>query len=211
MNAKLVLGMLALLVVGVGVGAALGYYVAPPKIVEKPMPIGVEVGKTAPQFSLPSTLDRRLSLTDFRGKWIVLFFFPAAYTPICKSEVQEFNNRLDEFKKLNTEVVGASVDDVNTLKKWSGELGGIKYPLLSDVGGETSRRYGSYTFSSIQEPIKGKAVSMRGTFIIDPEGIVRYVLVHDELVGRSVAEIIRVLEALQSGAACPVEWQPPAP
>ena len=129
-----------MLILGAGVGAALGYYVAPPKIVEKPLPIGVEVGKSAPQFSLASTLDRRISLAEFRGKWAVLFFFPAAYTPICKSEVQEFSNRLSEFKALNAEVLGGSVDDVNTLKRWSGELGGIKYPLVSDVGGEISRR-----------------------------------------------------------------------
>ncbi len=208
MNGRTVSLAVLLLVLGLVVGGGLGYYVAPPKIVEKQVPIGVEVGKTAPPFSLASTMNRQVSLAEFRGKWLVLFFFPAAYTPICQSEVQEFNRRLGEFRKFNAEVVAASVDNVTILRKWSAELGGIQYPLLSDAGGIVSQRHGSYTPASTQQLIKGKAVSMRGTYIIDPEGIIRYSLVHDELVGRSVQETIRVLEALQSGGACIVEWQP---
>ena len=197
-----------LLVLGLGVGGGLGYYVAPPKIVERQVSVGVEVSRPAPQFSLASTMNRQVSLAECRGKWLILFFFPAAYTPICQSEVQEFSRRLGEFKKLNTEVVAASVDNVTILRKWSAELGGIQYPILSDAGGIVSQRYGSYTQASTQQLIKGKAVSMRGTYIIDPEGILRYSLVHDELVGRSVQETIRVLEALQSGGACLIEWRP---
>lgn len=210
MQGRSIILCVALLVTGLAVGSGLGYYIAPPKIVEKQVAVGVEVGKPAPEFSLPSTLGRQVSLSEFRGKWVVLFFYPAAYTPICKSEVEEFNRKLQEFRQLDTEVLGASVDDVATLTKWSAEIGGIGYPLLSDTEGQTSLRYGSYTPASIQDPIKGKAVSMRGTFIIDPQGIVRYVVIHDELVGRSIAETLRVLEALQSEGSCPVEWKPSA-
>jgi peroxiredoxin (alkyl hydroperoxide reductase subunit C) len=207
MDRKYVWICVVMLIVGLVVGAGIGYYLVP-KSVEKHAAIGIEVGQVAPDFSLPSTLGREVSLGEFRGKWVVLFFYPAAYTPICKSEVEEFNRRLSDFSDLDTEVLGASVDDVNTLNKWAAEIGGIQYPLLSDVGGEVSQKYGSYTLSSKQDVIKGKSVSMRGTFVIDPEGITRYVLIHDELVGRSVDETLRVLEALQSEGACIVEWEP---
>ena len=161
------------------------------------------VGKKAPEFKLNAFVNgetKEVGLSDFKGKWLVLFFYPKDFTPVCASEVQEFNKRLSEFKQLNCEVASASVDSVESHAKWSEELGGIKYAMLSDEAKQASREY----FVLNEE----KGTALRGAFIIDSEGKVRYEVVHEPPIGRSVEEILRVLQALQTGKACEAEWRP---
>lgn len=165
----------------------------------------VKVGKKAPEFTAKAyfkgAIDKEVSLSDYKGKWLVLFFYPLDFTFVCPTEIKEFNKRLGEFNKLGCEVVGASVDSVFSHKAWDEkELGGIQYPILSDFNKEITNRYGI-----LDERV---SASLRGTYIIDPEGILRYQLVSDLGVGRSVTETLRVVAALQTGENCPIDWQP---
>jgi peroxiredoxin (alkyl hydroperoxide reductase subunit C) len=167
------------------------------------------VGLPAPDFSLEAVVsidkDREfatLKLADYKGKWLVLFFYPADFTYVCPTEIKGFNDALPAFRKLDAEIVGASTDS-----KWShlawikrGDLGNLRYPLLSDFNKELTRRYGVLD--------EAKGVALRGLFIIDPNGVLQYQVVHNLDVGRSVDETLRVLEALQTGSLCPLGWKP---
>ena len=163
------------------------------------------VGEPAPNFTLEAVINKefkKVSLTDYRGKWVVLFFYPLDFTYVCPTEIRGFNEKLDAFNKLNAIVLGASVDSKFSHLAWieRGDLGDLKYPLLSDIRKEVADRYGILNES--------EGVALRGLFIIDPEGILQYQLVHNLSVGRSVEETLRVLEALQTGELCPVGWHP---
>ncbi|MBI4598602.1 peroxiredoxin [Candidatus Uhrbacteria bacterium] len=163
-----------------------------------------QVGRQAPMFEAEGVDGKGnfkcYNLSDNQGKWTVLFFYPLDFTFVCPTEITGFSKRYDEFEKLNTVVLGCSTDSVHSHKAWLKDLGELRYPLLSDMTHEISRDYG------VLVPEKG--VSLRGTFIIDPEGILRFALYHDMGVGRSVGEVLRVLNALQTGELCPIEWQP---
>lgn len=169
---------------------------------ERP-PQQAQVGRPAPIFDAEGVDGKgefkNYALKDFKNKWVVLFFYPLDFTFICPTEITEFSKRYDEFEKLDATIVGCSTDSVHSHKAWLKDLGELRYPLLSDMTHDISRDYG------VLVPEKG--VSLRGTFIIDPDGILRYALYHDMGVGRSVGEVLRVLEALQSGELCPVEWK----
>lgn len=165
--------------------------------------MGVNIGQNAPEFTLQGVVGenfKEIRLDDYKGKWVVLFFYPLDFTFICPTEITEFSKRDREFKALNAQVLGVSVDSIYSHKAWLKELGNLNYPLLSDLTKEVSRKYGVL--------LEDKGITLRGTFIIDPEGKVRYQLVHDLGIGRSVEEILRVLNALQTGELCPVEWKP---
>ncbi len=162
------------------------------------------VGQKAPEFTLEAMVGRgdfkKVSLADYQGKWVVLFFYPLDFTFVCPTEIQEFSRREPEFKKLNAAVLGCSVDSVHSHRAWvSGSLGAITYPLLSDLKREVSRAYNCL--------IEEKGHTTRATFIIDPEGTLQYALYHNTDVGRSVTETLRVLEALQTGDRCPADWK----
>jgi peroxiredoxin (alkyl hydroperoxide reductase subunit C) len=166
-------------------------------------PLQAKVGEPAPNFSLDAVIGKefkKVSLTDYRGKWVVLFFYPLDFTFVCPTEIRGLNERLDAFKELNAVVIGASVDSKFSHLAWiqRGDLGDLKYPLLSDFKKEVAERYG------ILDDREG--VALRGLFIIDPDGVLQYQLVHNLSVGRSVEETLRVLEALQSGELCPIGW-----
>ncbi len=168
--------------------------------------MSVQIGQKAPDFKMQGILKgeiRDVRLEDFALKWVVLFFYPGDFTFVCPTEVTEFSVKNDEFKELDAQVLGVSVDSVYAHKAWIKELGELNYPLLSDMTKEVSRRYGVL--------IPDKGVSLRGAFIIDPEGVLRYQVVHDLNIGRSVDEILRVLQALRTGEMCPVEWRPGKP
>ncbi|MEK6558676.1 MAG: peroxiredoxin [Planctomycetota bacterium] len=165
--------------------------------------MGIKIGQNAPTFTMQGVVGDKfkdISLDDYKGKWVVLFFYPLDFTFICPTEITEFSKRDSEFKSLSAQVLGVSIDSVFSHKTWLKELGNLNYPLLSDITKEVSRNYGVL--------LEDKGISLRGTFIIDPEGKVRYQLVHDLGIGRSVEEILRVLRALQTGELCPVEWKP---
>jgi len=163
------------------------------------------IGEQAPNFTLDAVVGKdfkKMSLTDFRGKWVVLFFYPFDFSFVCPTEIKGFNEKLDVFKKLNAVVLGASEDSKYSHLAWitRGDLGDLSYPLLSDFNKDVAKRYGILD--------KKEGVALRGLFIIDPNGVLQYQLVHNLSVGRSVEETLRVLEALQTGELCPLGWHP---
>ena len=149
---------------------------------------------------------KTISLSDYKNKWLVLFFYPLDFTFVCPTEITAISKRIDEFKKLGAEILGVSIDSKFSHKAWintQSELGGlgpVAYPLASDITKEVSRKYGVL--------IEEEGIALRGLFIIDPKGKIRYSVVHDLNVGRSVSETLRVLQALQSGGLCPIDWEP---
>ena len=163
-----------------------------------------QIGKPAPEFTAPAFFNgeiKDVSLSSYRGKWVVLFFYPLDFTFVCPTEIVGFSKHKAEFDKLNAQVLGASVDSVYSHKAWSeGELGKIGFPLVSDISHRISRDYGVL--------IEDKGISLRGVFLIDPDGNLRSYLVNDLSVGRNVDEILRLLQAFQSGELCPVGWKP---
>jgi len=169
------------------------------------VPEVAKVGEPAPPFTLDAVVDkefRKVSLDDYRGKWVVLFFYPADFTHICPTEITGFNKAMDQFTGLNAQILGASVDSKHSHLAWikRGDLGDLKFPLLADSKKEATIRYG------ILDEKEG--VALRGLFIIDPNGILQYQVVNSLSVGRSVEETLRVLEALQTGELCPLGWKP---
>jgi len=166
---------------------------------------GVEINTPAPEFQLDGVLNnefRVFKLADYRGKWVVLFFYPGDFTFVCPTEIKGFNTALGEFGKINAQVLAVSVDSKYSHLAWikSGVLGKVDYPLLSDFSKRTARSYG------VLDEENGYA--RRGLFIIDPNGLVQYMVVHSDKVGRSVDETLRVLKALQTEELCPINWKP---
>lgn len=172
------------------------------------------VGSQAPYFEMKSTrnletLDQDVKLTDYQGKWLVMFFYPMDFTFVCPTEILAMNDRYEDFKDLGAEVLGVSTDTVYSHRAWiqtpreKNGLGPLKFPLASDVTKRVSRAYGVL--------LEDEGVALRGLFIIDPEGKVRYQVVHELNVGRSVDETLRVLQALQTGQMCGANWEPGQP
>jgi peroxiredoxin (alkyl hydroperoxide reductase subunit C) len=171
------------------------------------------VGRQAPDFALEGVLNGRFAtyrLSDYKGKWVVLFFYPLDFTFVCPTEILAFSDRVGEFKKLGAEVLGASVDSKFSHLAWTEkprEQGGIKslaYPLLEDLGKELAEEYGVLDEA-------GK-VALRGLFVIDPDGVVQHATINNLGVGRSVDETLRILQAFQfvreHGEVCPADWKP---
>jgi len=171
-----------------------------------------QVGRPAPNFSLDAVHQgnfKRLSLEDFKGKWLVVFFYPLDFTFVCPTEILAFSDRLTEFHKLGAEVVGVSVDSKYTHLAWTekpreqGGISGLSYPLLADLNKQMAAEYGVLTDAG---------VALRGLFLIDPEGVVQHATINNLGVGRSVDETLRVLQAFQyvkaHGEVCPADWKP---
>ena len=152
------------------------------------------IGNPAPDFDMtttkdPNTLEHRTKLADYRGQWLVLFFYPADFTFVCPTEVLAFNKAVPTFAARNADLLGVSTDSVFAHVAWMEfHIGQLDFPLASDRTQAVSRAY---------HVLDDNGEAGRGLFIIDPKGIVRYQVVHDEPVGRSVDEILRVLAALQ--------------
>jgi peroxiredoxin (alkyl hydroperoxide reductase subunit C) len=173
-----------------------------------------KVGKAAPDFKLPSTkgatsakdLGKMISLSDYKGKWLIFFFYPLDFTFVCPTEILALSDRYDEIKGLDAKVLGASTDSVHSHFAWintpleKNGIAGLKFPLVADFTKETARAYGVLNEES--------GAAQRGLFIIDPDGVLKYATVTDDNVGRSVDETLRVLQALQTGGLCPAEWTP---
>jgi len=165
--------------------------------------MSVQVGQQAPDFALEGVMGRdftRVSLSDYRGGWVVLFFYPLDFTFVCPTEVKEFTKRCREIEDLGGHVLGVSVDSKYAHLAWVDDIGEQAYPLLSDLTKQVTRDYGIL--------LEDEGYALRATFIVDPEQNIRYIVVSDPKVGRNVEETIRVLKALQTGELCPVEWEP---
>ena len=163
------------------------------------------IGQPAPQFTVPAVVEggdfKDISLSDFKGKWVVLFFYPLDFTFVCPTELTQFRSSLKEFKEQGAEVIGVSVDSVHSHKRWiKDDLGDLGYPLAGDITKRLSRDYGVL--------IEDAGIATRGTFIIDPEGTIQYMGVHNLNVGRDAGEILRVLTGLKSGELCAAGWKP---
>ena len=152
-------------------------------------------------------MSKELDLSSYRGKYVVLFFYPLDFTFVCPSEIIAFDKELEKFKEKNAEVIGVSVDSQYTHYAWKntkvedGGIGQIRYPLVADLSKNIARDYGVLVNDS---------VALRGLFLIDKEGIVRHQLVNDLSLGRNVSEALRMLDALQftekHGEVCPANW-----
>lgn len=150
---------------------------------------------------LPNGKFEAVDLNRYRGKWVVVFFYPLDFTFVCPTEIRGFNEHYEEFKRLGAEVIGVSTDSVYSHKAWvESSLGPVKFPLMGDTNHAISEGFGVL--------IPEKGVALRGTFIIDPHGIVRSAVVNDLPVGRSIQETLRTLQAFQTGELCGCEWQP---
>jgi peroxiredoxin (alkyl hydroperoxide reductase subunit C) len=171
----------------------------------------LQVGKRAPDFDMPSTKDMKtlkenVRLSDYKGKYLILFFYPLDFTFVCPTELKAFDTRYDEFKKAGAEVVAVSTDSVFSHRAWistgedKGGLGSLRYVLASDITKDVSRDYGVL--------MEDQGIALRGLFIIDPEGILQYQVVHSLNIGRSVDESLRVLEAIKTGGLCAADWKP---
>ncbi|MEY4744525.1 MAG: hypothetical protein RL272_470 [Candidatus Parcubacteria bacterium] len=168
-------------------------------------PFETRVGRPAPAFRNVTAYRKgqkefeKVSLADYRGKWVVLFFYPRDFTFICPTEIKGFAKMEGEFKALNCDVLACSTDSEWSHKNWfERDLPEVGYPVLADTTLEISRAYGV---------LNEDGSSARGLFVIDPDGIVKYIVVSSGSVGRSVKETLRVLKAVQSGDLCPVEWE----
>lgn len=165
----------------------------------------LQIGKPAPDFQVEALVGREfkeVKLDDYKGKWVCLYFYPLDFTFVCPTEIVEFNNRLSEFKDRNCEIIGGSTDSKFSHLGWVNshpELKNLQYPLIADYKKEVARSYGIL--------LEEEGVALRGTFIIDPEGKVRWVSINDLPVGRNVEEVLRVLDALQTGELTPCQWK----
>lgn len=169
----------------------------------------ISIGEKIPSFSVQATVSNDVSnafvdITEhsFAGKWKVLFFWPKDFTFVCPTEIAEFGRLNQAFADRDAQVLGASVDSEFVHLAWrqhKTELNDLPFPMLADVKRELSQQLG------ILDPQAG--VSQRATFIIDPENVVRFVMVTDMNVGRNPDEVLRVLDALQTDELCPCNWQ----
>lgn len=171
-----------------------------------------QVQKPAPDFTATAVVGgefKQVKLSQYRGKYVILFFYPLDFTFVCPTEIIAFSDSAAQFEKRGCQLLGASVDSEYSHLAWiktprkDGGLGDLKYPLISDLNKSISRDYGVL--------LEG-GVALRGLFLIDREGIVRHITINDLPLGRSVEEALRILDALQffekNGEVCPANWKP---
>jgi peroxiredoxin (alkyl hydroperoxide reductase subunit C) len=170
-----------------------------------------KVGKPAPDFDLPSTknmetLAENIKLSDYKGKWLIMLFYPLDFTFVCPTELTAFSDRIEELNGIGAEVLGVSTDSVHSHRAWiktprdQNGIEGLQYPLISDVGGKLAEKYNIL--------VEEANIALRGLYIVNPEGVLQYAVVHDLNIGRSVDETLRVLQGLQTGGLCSADWTP---
>ncbi|XP_018578437.1 peroxiredoxin-1 [Anoplophora glabripennis] len=170
------------------------------------------IQEPAPNFSGTAVINdsfKTISLSDYKGKYVVLVFYPLDFTFVCPTELVALDARIDEFKALNAEVIGCSIDSHFSHLGWmntnrsDGGVGKLRYPLLSDINKEIAKTYDVL--------LEKEGIALRGTFIIDPNGILRQITINDLPIGRSVDEALRIIEALrfveEHGEVCPANWK----
>ncbi|MCA9018676.1 MAG: redoxin domain-containing protein [Planctomycetaceae bacterium] len=175
--------------------------------------MSVLVTKPAPDFKaqavLPDGSFKSIQLSDYRGKYVILFFYPLDFTFVCPTEIIAFSAAISRFEALNVQVLGVSIDSHFSHLAWrntprtQGGIGEIKYPLVADVTKKISKDYDVL--------LKGGGIALRGLFLIDKEGVVRHQVVNDLPLGRNIDEAVRMVEALQyfekNGEVCPANWK----
>jgi len=173
----------------------------------------IKINEQAPEFSEDAFIGneiKKVSLGDYRGKWVVLFFYPADFTFVCPTELGDLADRYEEIKELGAEVISVSTDTAFVHKAWhdnSETIKKIKFPMLADPARRVCQSYGTL--------IEEEGLSLRATFIIDPEGNLKTIELHDNSIGRSSDELIRKLQAAKfvaehNGEVCPMNWKPNA-
>ena len=171
----------------------------------------VSIGEKIPDLTLQLYHEgeiKEAKLSDFRGKWLVIAFYPADFTFVCPTELEELADHYDQLRELGAEVLSVSTDTAYVHKAWhdtSPAIKKIRFPMGADPAGVACRAFGTY--------IPAEGVSRRATFIVDPEGILRAMEMHDNSIGRSAKEIIRKLQAAKyvsehPGEVCPASWEP---
>lgn len=151
---------------------------------------------------------KKVKLSDYRGKWLVLAFYPADFTFVCPTELEDLANNYEKFQAEGAEIISVSTDTAWTHLAWHNDspaIGKVKYPMMADPTGKICREFGTM--------IEEEGLSFRGTFIIDPDGILKAMDIHDNSIGRTAKEILRKLQAARHvrenpGAVCPANWQP---
>jgi peroxiredoxin len=151
---------------------------------------------------------KKIKFSDYRGKWMVLVFYPGDFTFVCPTELQELEGLYDQFKKEGAEIFSVSKDTVFVHKAWhdnSPAISKIKYPMIADPAGKLCREFGTL--------IEDEGMSLRGSFIIDPDGVLKAIEIHDNSIGRSMRELLRKLQAARfvrdhKGQVCPASWEP---
>ena len=168
------------------------------------------INQKAPEFSAKAFHENQIkdiNLSSYKGKWVVLFFYPADFTFICPTELGDLADNYDKLKEMNTEVLSVSTDTEFVHKAWHNDsetIKKIKFPMIADTTGKICRDYKTY--------IEEEGISTRATFIIDPEGIIKAFEMHDNSIGRNTEELIRKIQAAQfvkenAGEVCPVNWK----
>jgi peroxiredoxin (alkyl hydroperoxide reductase subunit C) len=171
----------------------------------------VQIGDVIDDFMAEAYQDnkiKKIKLSDYKGKWVVLLFYPADFTFICPTELEEAEELYPQFKKEDAEILSVSTDTVYVHKAWhdhSKAISKITYPMLADPSGRICRQFGTY--------IADEGTSLRGSFIIDPDGVLKAMDIHDNSIGRSSEEILRKLQASKfvresDGEVCPANWKP---
>jgi len=171
----------------------------------------VKIGEKIPDFELEAYHEdeiKKIKLSDYEGKWLILIFYPADFTFVCPTELEEAAEYYPEFQKIGAEILSVSTDTVFVHKAWHDEsqaISKIKYPMVADPTGKLSRAFGTY--------IEEEGLSLRGTFIIDPDGVLKALEMNDNSIGRSAKELLRKVQAAKyvyeaDGEVCPASWEP---
>ena len=171
----------------------------------------MKIGQEAPNFETEAFHNdkvEKIKLEDYKGKWVVMFFYPADFTFICPTELGELADHYEELQKMNTEVLSVSTDTAFVHKAWhdnSETIKKIKFPMVADPTAKICNDYGTL--------IENEGLSLRGTFIIDPDGILKAYELHDNSIGRNIKELVRKIQAAQyvrehGSEVCPVNWKP---
>ncbi|MDP1706428.1 MAG: redoxin domain-containing protein [bacterium] len=171
----------------------------------------IKINEIVPDFEADAYQNddiKKIKLSDYRGKWVVFVFYPADFTFVCPTELEDAAAIYSEFQKINTEIISVSTDTAFAHKAWhdnSPAIAKVKYPMLGDPTGNVSRLFGVY--------IDNEGLALRGTFIIDPDGVLKTVEINSNNIGRNISETLRKLQAAQfvrehKDNVCPANWHP---
>lgn len=178
----------------------------------------VKVGQPIPDFEFEIFHNEKIEkvrFSSYKGKWLILFFYPANFTFVCPTELEELAANYEGIKKLDAEIMSVSTDTVFAHKMWhdtSPSIKNINFPMAADPSGKLSVAFGTYIDGDALDMVEDEGLSLRGTFVVDPDGVLRGMEINDNSIGRSAKELIRKLKAAQfvrkhGGQVCPASWE----